>query len=183
MRITGGFHCSRKLDTPINDAVRPTSDKVRQAIFNMLQARDVLDDAVVIDAFSGTGALGLEALSRGASHSIFFDKSKESYTLTRRNIEVLKEEERTHAFLQDVTKVKEREYTIPQSSLVFLDPPYRKDLVPQAVEALLTGGWLEEGAVLVIETARDEKIQSLLINIESEKIYGDTKLMIASFVV
>ena len=179
MRITGGTHRSRKLETPKSDAVRPTSDKVRQAVFNMLNSRGAVDGAVVIDAFCGTGALGLEALSQGASFCIFFDKNKNSVDLCRANIISLKEENNSKVMMQDVTKVKPRPDDILSASLVFLDPPYRQGLVEKAVTALFEADWLEKECMFVIETAKDEILQSGLIQQSDEKIYGDTKIILA----
>lgn len=180
MRITGGIHRSRKLETPKGTAVRPTSDKVRQAVFNMLNARGAVQDAVVIDAFCGTGALGLEALSQGAGFCTFFDKNKSSVQLCKENIQSLNEEGRSAVVLQDMTKIKTRSDKYKMADLLFLDPPYHKDLIPKAVEALYNGGWLEKDALLVMEMARDEKLLCNLINISNEKIYGDTKILIGS---
>jgi 16S rRNA (guanine966-N2)-methyltransferase len=182
MRITGGIHRSRKLETPKNDAVRPTSDKVRQAIFNMLKSRGVLDGASVLDAFCGTGALGLEALSQGAEHCIFFDNNKNSIQLCKANIFSLNEENRSDVLFQDVGIVKLRPDNINPVNLVFLDPPYRKELISKSIEALHQGHWLTEDAFFVIEAAKDETITSDFIQIVNEKKYGDTKILLATLV-
>lgn len=179
MRITGGTHRSRKLETPKSDAVRPTSDKVRQAVFNMLNSRGAVGGAVVIDAFCGTGALGLEALSQGANFCTFFDKNKNSVELCRVNVAALKEEKNSKVMLQDVTKVKPRSDDLSPASLVFLDPPYRQGLVEKAVAGLYEADWLSSKCTLVIETAKDELLQSALIAHGDEKIYGDTKIILA----
>ncbi len=179
MRITGGIHRSRKLETPKGDAVRPTSDKVRQAVFNMLNSRGVLNDAVVIDAFCGTGALGLEALSQGASHCTFFDKNKSSVTLCKSNVAALKEEDRSKIILQDATKLKERSEEIRPANLVFLDPPYHQDLISKAITSLKDNNWLSKECFFVIETAKDENFICEMVEIMNEKIYGDTKIILA----
>jgi 16S rRNA (guanine966-N2)-methyltransferase len=178
MRITGGIHRSRKLETPKGAAVRPTSDKVRQAVFNMLKSRDVLADAVVVDAFCGTGALGLEALSQGAAHCIFFDSNKNSVQLCKINVEALKETERSHILFQDSTKLKMRSGDMPKADLVFLDPPYNKNLIPLAVQSLHDGDWLSDDAFFVMEVDKNEKVTSDIIHITDEKIYGDTKILL-----
>lgn len=179
MRITGGIHRSRKLETPKGDAVRPTSDKVRQAVFNMLNSRGVLQDAVVIDAFCGTGALGLEALSQGASHCTFFDKNKSSVQLCKSNVAALREEERSKIILQDATKLKQRSDNIKTASLVFLDPPYHQNLVQQSIKSLSENNWLDDDCFFVIETAKDEGVFCDNIENVNEKIYGDTKIILA----
>lgn len=180
MRIVSGIHRSRRLLTPKNNAVRPTSDKVRQAVFNMLHSRDAVHDAIVIDAFCGTGALGLEALSQGAAHCIFFDKNLESINITRQNIASLSEEERASVFVQDSTKLKERPETISPANLIFLDPPYQKNYVPKALDQLIQKKWIDENAFFVIELSKNEMFQSTLIKISSEKIYGDTKIILGA---
>lgn len=179
MRITGGLHRSRKLETPKGDAVRPTSDKVRQAVFNMLNSRGVVWDAVVIDAFCGTGALGLESLSQGAAHCTFFDKNKNSVMLCKSNIAALQEEERSKVLFQDATKLRLRPDNAKSATLVFLDPPYHQDLVPQSIKSLIENQWLEEDCFFVIETAKDESVICDNIEIVNEKIYGDTKIILA----
>ena len=146
MRITGGIHRSRTLLTPKNNAVRPTSDKIRQAVFYMLNARGLVKNAVVIDAFCGTGALGLESLSQGALHCTFFDKSKNAVALAKKNIQILNEEVRSTLILQDATTVKPCPENIKRATLVFIDPPYHKNLVVQAVEALQNKFWLANDA-------------------------------------
>lgn len=178
MRITGGTHRSRKLEAPDNDAVRPTSDKVRQAVFNMLNSRGMVQDAVVIDAFCGTGALGLEALSQGAAFCTFFDNNKNSINLCKVNIQSLKEEERSQTWICDATKPKERPEGIAPAMLVFFDPPYHKDLIPQAVDGLNRSGWLESECFFVMEMDKHEKVNSTLLEVTDEKIYGDTKILL-----
>ena len=178
MRITGGVHRSRQLETPKNNMVRPTSDKVRQAIFNMLNSRNIIQDAVVIDAFCGTGALGLEALSQGAKFSTFFDKNKNSIQICKNNIENLKEKNRSFVQLYDVTKEKSKADNIEAACLVFLDPPYHQNLISKAVSALLQGGWIKQNATLIMEMAKDETLESDWIEIKNEKIYGDTKVLL-----
>lgn len=180
MRISGGIHRSRTLFSPKSNAVRPTSDKTRQAIFNMLHARGLVQDSIVIDAFCGTGALGLETLSQGAAYAVFFDKSKDSMMLAKQNIASLKEENRSLVFLQDVTKLKERPDNIKPATLIFLDPPYHQNLVEGAIQSLAQNNWLGAEAWFVIETAKDEIINCPRINIQNEKTYGDTKIMLAS---
>jgi 16S rRNA (guanine966-N2)-methyltransferase len=180
MRIIGGIHRSRRLNTPKSDTVRPTSDKVRQAVFNMLHSRDVVTDAFVLDAFCGTGALGLEALSQGAAHCIFVDKSRESINMARENITQLGEEERTTILHQDVKKIKEKPTDMPLPSLVFLDPPYRQNLIGAALHSLSEKGWLKADCMVVIETAKNETIHFSDLQIIQEKIYGDTKIILGS---
>lgn len=182
MRIVGGTHRSRKLETPKSNMVRPTSDKVRLAVFNMLNSRGILVDAVVIDAFCGTGALGLEALSQGAKFCYFFDKNKDSLAVCKTNITSLKEEERSHIQLLDATKIKEKPEDLDPVTLIFLDPPYRQNLIPKTLESFKNSNWLAKDCFFVIEIAKEEKIHSDLIEIEAEKIYGDTKIILSQII-
>jgi 16S rRNA (guanine966-N2)-methyltransferase len=181
MRITGGDLGGRALVAPRDECVRPTSDKVRQAIFNILLHAGFapeLKGARVLDLFAGTGALGLEALSHGASFCLFVDDHAESRALIRENVEALG--------LTGVSKIWRRDATKlgPMAAgsggpfdLVFLDPPYRKDLIAPALAGLLKGGWLAEGALLVAETAEDEDIPSTDgFSLLDARAYGDTRV-------
>jgi 16S rRNA (guanine966-N2)-methyltransferase len=162
VRITGGTLRGRALAAPPDGRVRPTSDKVRQAIFNILAHNDFgigfgLEGARAADLFAGTGALGLEAISRGAAWCLFVDDSAESRALIRANVEAFG--------LTGASKIWRRDATAlgPLGAgaggpfdLVFLDPPYRKNLVVPALASLRDGGWLADNAVLIAETAADE---------------------------
>ena len=184
MRITGGTLRGRALIAPPDARVRPTSDKVRQAVFNILRHNDfgigfVLDGARACDLFAGTGALGIEALSQGAAFALFVDDSAESRALIRENIEALG--------LTGVTKIWRRDATGlgPMTTgaggpfdLVFLDPPYRKDLIAPALEALREGGWLARPALIVAETAADEHVPSTDgFELKDARVYGDTRVL------
>ncbi len=180
MRITGGRFGGRNLIAPEDGRVRPTSDKVRQAIFNILQHAAFappLEGARVADLFAGTGALGLEAASHGAGFCLFIEDAAESRALIHRNIEQLG--------LTGVTKIWRRDATklgaMTQASggpfdLVFLDPPYRRGLIAPALASLREGGWLAADAVLVVETAEDETIATERFDVLDERSYGDTRV-------
>lgn len=183
MRITGGSLRGRALVAPSDDSVRPTSDKVRQAIFNILSHHDfgdglALDGARVADLFAGTGAMGLETVSRGARFCLFVDESPESRALIRRNVEALG--------LTGATKIWRRDATdlgpMPPGAsgpfdLVFLDPPYRKNLVAPALAALVEGGWLAANALVVAETAADEPVPAREdFRLADRRQYGDTSV-------
>ncbi len=179
MRIISGTAGGRKLLTPDSDAIRPTSDKVRGAIFNSLLSKIDIKGASVIDCFCGSGALGLEALSRGAAHCTFIDNSRTSLDLAKKNAETLRFESADFVF-SDATKIK----TPPQqrAMLAFLDPPYNKSLVVPALAALHAGSWLHKGSVIVIETEKNFKdtvppeFQPL-----DEKFYGETRVLFLRF--
>jgi len=183
LRITGGQFRGRALAEPPDNRVRPTSDKVRQAIFNILAHNDFgfeLAGAKVIDVFAGTGALGLEALSRGAGFALFVDDNAESRALIRRNVEALN--------LTGVSKIWRRDAADMGPlgagaggpfNLVFLDAPYRKGLTERALASLAAGFWLAPGALAVAETAADETAATpdgfTLLDTRS---YGETALYI-----
>jgi 16S rRNA (guanine966-N2)-methyltransferase len=183
MRVTGGTLGGRNLATPRDESVRPTADKVRQAVFNILAHNDfgigfTLDGARVADIFAGTGALGIEALSRGASYCLFVDDSAESRGLIRENVEAFG--------LTGVSKIWRRDATSlgPMSAgsggpfdLVLLDPPYRKNLIEPALKSLHAGGWLSPNAVIVAELAEDEPVSSAEdFAVRDERTYGDTRV-------
>jgi 16S rRNA (guanine966-N2)-methyltransferase len=183
MRITGGTLRGRNLHAPDDTRVRPTSDKARQAIFNILAHNDfgvTLEGARVADIFAGTGALGIEAISHGASFCLFVDDSAESRALIRANVEALN--------LTGVTKIWRRDATnlgpINTGSggpfdLVFLDPPYRKNLIAPALTSLRDGGWLAEKALLIAETAADENFAPPEgFEIADTRHYGETAVII-----
>lgn len=177
MRICGGQFRGRKLHTPHNDDIRPTSDKVRQALFNMLDGRGFVQNAVVMDAFCGTGALGLEALSRNASRAIFIDKDRRSVKVCAQNIDLLKVGDVSRTIVQDSTAIKPNNDS-GLVDLVFLDPPYNKGMIPLALSALEGGGWLADDAVVVLESERDFTFDRGGYTQIQEKIYKDTKIMI-----
>ena len=182
MRITGGQFRGRALAEPPDNRVRPTSDKVRQAIFNILAHNDfgfALDGAKVIDLFAGTGALGLEALSRGASFCMFVDDSAESRALIRRNVETLN--------LTGASKIWRRDARDlgPLGAgaggpfdLAFLDAPYAKEVTAPALASLRAGGWLKDGAIVIAETGDDEALAAEGFVLRDTRNYGETAVHI-----
>ena len=152
MRIVGGKHRGRALKSPSSLATRPTSDRLREALFNVLAHAygDAASEARVLDLFAGTGALGLEALSRGAAFVLFVEDAVEPRALIRENIEALGLTGPTRIFRRDATKLG----PCPAGEaygLVFCDPPYGKGLAEAALAGLRDGGWLRPGALLVVE--------------------------------
>ena len=150
MRIISGIYGGRRLQSPKDSSVRPTSDKVRGSIFNILRWMDCLKNARVLDVFCGTGALGLEALSQGAAHCSFVDKAQSSIDLARRNADSLGALEACTFLRQDGVRVSAR----GPFDAVFCDPPYGKGLIPQALAQLHGRGVLAIGAVLVVEAEK-----------------------------
>ena len=181
MRIVAGRFKGRALKAPPDARLRPTSDKVRQAVFNILEHRDLtdgfaLENARVVDLFAGTGALGLEALSRGARYCLFIDDAAESRALIRDNVEALGLTGASKIWRRDATKLGPLD-TLAPFDLAFLDPPYRKGLLAPALEELASGGWLKAGALAVVEMAEDETIPTVAgFAILDDRIYGDTRV-------
>ncbi len=158
MRIVGGDWRGRALAAPAGTATRPTADRVRQALFDMLLhapwgGRAAVRDASVLDAFAGTGALGLEALSRGAGHAAFFERDRAALAALRANIATCGAETCTRVIAADALTPPP---ALSACSLVFLDPPYGQGLASRGLVALAAAGWIAPGALIVAETARDE---------------------------
>jgi len=154
MRIVGGKLRSRPLAGPKSDAVRPTSDRLREALFNILTHSygDPVTGARVLDLFAGTGALGIEAISRGAAYALFVDEGVEARALLRDNVEALGLGGVTRIFRRDATKLGPA-HPLEPFSLMFLDPPYGKGMAERALSAARAGGWLKPQALIVVEEA------------------------------
>ena len=157
MRIVSGSLRGRALAPPKNDATRPTSDRVRESIFNILAhgaASMDLTGTRVIDLFAGTGALGLEAISRGAAFALFVEDDPGARAAIRENIENFHLTGQTKIFRRDATALGDSAQH-GQFDLAFLDPPYDKGLAVRALTALASGNWLAPGATIVLEDRRD----------------------------
>jgi 16S rRNA (guanine966-N2)-methyltransferase len=172
----------RRLVTPEDVRVRPTSDRTRQAIFNMLQHKDFgigfeLAGAAVADLFAGTGALGTEALSHGARWCLLVDDSADSRGIQRENVEALGLTGATRIWRRDATDLGPISPAAGGPfNLVFLDPPYRKDLIPKALASLKIGGWLAPKALLVAESNANEEIDLSGFILLDERDYGETRV-------
>lgn len=177
MRIIGGAARGRQLKTPVGQDIRPTSDKVRLAIFNALFSRGGIVDAVVMDVFCGTGALGLEALSQGAQTAYFFDMSRESLSLAKENAAALGFSGQSHFAQKDATKLGVKPAADLPATHIFLDPPYRKNLIHPTVEALKSGNWLAEDAIIIIETEKEAAPIEGFGTITFDKTYGETRVI------
>ena len=160
MRVVGGKFRGRAIAAPRHDGLRPTSDRVRESVFNILEhgiADFELEGARVIDLFAGTGALGIEAVSRGAAYALFVEDAAEARALIRTNVEALGLTGATRIFRRDAADLGPVG-TMAPFSLAFLDPPYGKGLGEAALVALRDGGWLTPGAVVVLEERADEEV-------------------------
>lgn len=177
MRIITGKARGLKLVTPKNYLVRPTADRVKEALFNIIQSR--IPGSTVLDAFAGTGNLGLEAWSRGADKVFYFDKSRESLKLVKANVEKARAAEAVTLIHTDAVNglammVQQKR----QFDVIFSDPPYDKGLNQKVVEALEKWPVLKEGGLLVLEHSLAEEPRDYVpegLDIRSEK-YGDTKI-------
>jgi 16S rRNA (guanine966-N2)-methyltransferase len=176
VRIVGGNLGGRVLRAPAGAATRPTSEKVREAVFNILgNLLGPVDGSHVLDLFAGTGALGLEALSRGAAHATFVDSARSAVAAIRGNLRALGVEDRATVVAGDAVVSAGRHAPAAPWRLVFVDPPYRSDLASRAVAAL-PAEHLAAGAVIVIEhdrhNAPPDQLGSLLRT--DQRRYGDT---------
>jgi 16S rRNA (guanine966-N2)-methyltransferase len=183
LKIVGGKHRGRAIATPEGEKTRPTSSRAREALFNILihanwsdDGTSPLIDARVLDAFAGSGALGLEALSRGAAHATFLDSDPTAIKLIGANVAKLGETATVKVIRADVTHP-------PPSregcELAFLDPPYRSGLAAPALTALAEAGWLKPGALATVELANDEDlITPPRFEAIDERRYGAAKIVI-----
>jgi 16S rRNA (guanine966-N2)-methyltransferase len=179
MRIVGGQHRGRALATPRGRDIRPTSDRLRESLFNILVHAygDPVTGARVLDLFAGTGALGLEAMSRGAAFALFVDEGAEARALIRENVTTLGLGGTTKIFRRDAAKLGAA-HPIEPFSLVFLDPPYGRGLAEQALVSARIGGWLAPDALIVVEEASDSGFATPDGFTELERRrYDDTELV------
>ncbi len=201
MRIIAGRHRGARLASPAGRAIRPTSDRVREALFNILahglpapgsdgaegagegsSPAFTLEGARVLDLFAGTGAMGLEALSRGAAFALFVETSAEARGLIRRNIEALGLTGAARIFRRDATRLGPIGRMAP-FDLVFCDPPYGAGLGERALAAAVAGGWLAPGAIVIweesAEAGADIALPEGLAEID-RRVWGDTQAIIAA---
>jgi 16S rRNA (guanine966-N2)-methyltransferase len=152
MRVVGGRLRGRTLAAPRSQAIRPTADRLREALFNVLAHAygDPITGARVLDLFAGTGALGIEALSRGAAFALFIDDGAKARALLRENVSALGLGGTSRIFRRDATKLGPV-HPLEPFSLAFLDPPYGHGLAEQALASARTGRWLTPGALIVVE--------------------------------
>ena len=158
MRVVGGRLRSRPIAGPTGDGLRPTSDRLREALFNILMHAygDPVSGARVLDLFAGTGALGIEAISRGAAYALFVDEGVEARALLRENTETLGLGGVTRIFRRDATRLGPA-HPLEPFSLALLDPPYGKGLAEKALASARAGGWLKPQALVVVEEAADAR--------------------------
>jgi 16S rRNA (guanine966-N2)-methyltransferase len=183
MRIVAGRHRGRRLHLPRDGQIRPTSDRAREAVFNVLAHNllgpgetPTITDQRVLDAFAGTGALGLEALSRGAAFATFLERDRGSLAVLEDNIRTLGESERTRILRADALSPPRATET---ATLAFLDPPYGAGLAARALAALANAGWFADDALVIVELAKADTFAAppgfLAID---ERTYGQTRIVL-----
>ena len=155
MRIVGGRLRGRALAAPKSQGIRPTADRLRESVFNILihAYGDPITGARVLDLVAGPGALGIEAISRGAGFALFVDNGTEARALLRNNVEALGLGGVTKVFRRDATNLGPA-HPVEPFSLAFLDPPYGKGLAEKSLASLRDGGWLTKEALVVVEEAK-----------------------------
>ncbi|MEX2409522.1 MAG: 16S rRNA (guanine(966)-N(2))-methyltransferase RsmD [Rhodovibrionaceae bacterium] len=182
MRIVAGKYRGRRLSAPDGTATRPSSDRTRESLFNILEAGklgggglSLLPGARVLDAFAGTGALGLEALSRGAADVTFVENFTPALNALKRNLANLEAEDRCHLIEGDVLRLARAPAA---HGIALLDPPYNQGLAEPALLRLAEGGWLAEGAIVAVELMKSEDFTAPAgFAALDERIYGMAKLI------
>ena len=183
MRVIGGRFKGMALVSPQSDAIRPSTDRLRETVFNILAHGfgDPAQDARVLDLFAGTGALGIEALSRGARSALFVDTSAQARALIRRNLDA--------AGIMGLARISKRDATHlgPAGAqggftLGFLDPPYGKGLAERALPSLGRGGWLAPDALIVTEERASAEIDiGAAFTLEDRRDIGDSQILFLRF--
>ena len=180
MRIVGGRLKGRVLATPGSRDIRPTSERLREAMFDILEHRypGRIENRRVIDCFAGSGALAIEALSRGARFALLIDNGTEARALLRANVEALSLGGVTRIWRADATKLGDAPAGGP-FALAFIDPPYERGLAEPTLAALVAGGWLEPDALCVVEEAAKAEVTAPrgLVMID-QRTYGDTRIAV-----
>ncbi|MGF6155520.1 16S rRNA (guanine966-N2)-methyltransferase [Ensifer sp. KUDG1] len=178
MRIVGGEFRGRSLATPKSNDIRPTTDRTRESLFNILSHSypEALDGTRALDLFAGTGAVGIEALSRGCRQALFVEQSVEGRGLLQTNIETLALQGRAKVFRRDATSLG-GVGTMEPFHLVFADPPYAKGLGEKALESAAVGNWLVPGALVILEERADVQPAPVAVfeNLDV-RVFGDTRM-------
>ena len=178
MRIVGGKFRGRTLNAPKSQAIRPTSDRIRESLFNVISHNymENLDNARVLDLFAGTGALGIEALSRGARFALFIENSIEGRGLLRQNIEKFALQGHSKVFRRDASNLGSIG-KMPVFDLVFTDPPYGQGYGEKAAAELVSGHWLSPSALLILEESKESAPEKLPgFELLETKSYAGTKI-------
>lgn len=179
MRVISGTAKGSSLYSLEGDTTRPTLDRVKEALFNILQ-KDIRE-AIVLDLFSGSGALGIEALSRGANKTVFCDKSNNAIEMIQKNLEKTHLREKSEIITKDYKKALQDFEGKYQFDLIFIDPPYEADIAIEAVARICSLNLLKEQGIMVLETDNEErelnKLNKLNVNVYDLRKYGRIKLI------
>lgn len=180
MRIIAGQYKGRKLTPPVGKDIRPTSDRTRESVFNLLMhgayAGEAIIDQHVMDLCCGTGAMGLEALSRGARKATFVDSDKRSLELAKQNVLHCGATTAAHFMQANASALPAAKEAV---ALVVMDAPYDQHILPAAFASLNAGGWLEDGTLIVAEQARSTAVPTLVgAELVDERDYGKTKVLV-----
>jgi len=179
MRIDAGSHRGVKLVSQDGLDTRPTADRARQAVFNILMnTYDAVRDAKVLDVFAGSGAMGLEALSRGAERASFIESDRAAAEAIKKNIAACREQPRAQLFINDALKPPRVAANWGPCALVFLDPPYGKNLLVPALKALRETGWLAPEALLVAEMNRKDAFAVDGFDVLDDREYGKARFVL-----
>ena len=182
MRIVGGNKKNHRLASPDGQQLRPTSDRVRESIFDMLQhskyVTNNIPEAIVVDLFAGTGALGLEALSRGAKHLTAVERDPTACKIFENNVNILNYEKSVTLLRHDATQLP---LAKGACDLVFIDPPYHLGLITPALISLRDNNWLKNNSTLVLETSSKQSVTlPTEFKILCHRTYGSTSIRILS---
>lgn len=173
MRIIAGAWRGRRIETPAGASTRPTADRVRETLFSMLTSRlGSFDDLRVADLFAGSGALGLEALSRGAAHATFVDRDAKAVAAIRANADKLGAADQVRVLAGSALSLPASE----PFDLILADPPYAPGSGSQAAGAVMAAGWLAPGGLLAVETARNEPVAADGLELIAERQVGKARL-------
>lgn len=179
MRIISGKFRGRSLYTPHDLHTRPTSDRVRESIFNVLENGLSIKwtGLHILDLYAGTGALGIEALSRGASFCLFIDQHSHAIDIVKRNASLFPH---TTIWQEDAVHLKVNPYS--PFDVIFLDPPYKKNLVPSTLQNLLSSNYLKNECCIIIEISNKEEVNLMnSFEVLKEKTYGNTKIIFVQY--
>lgn len=175
MRIIAGKYRSRRLQLPTEKYTRPTGSRVRESLFSMLVSRMSFSGTRVLDAFAGSGALGLEALSRGAAHVTFVEQNRSVYQVLQHNVKSIASPDEYKLILSDLLKVKLAE----PFGLIFLDPPYHNNLYDSSLQSIVDQNWLSPNGIIAVETPNNVELNLPLgVDMVIERAYGKSKLIL-----
>ena len=180
MRVISGSAKGRRLLTPKHDRIRPTADRVKESLFNILAVQlGSFSGRRVLDVFAGTGNLGIEALSRGAADAVFIDEDRDAAALVEKNLALTGFSDRGNVVRREaLSALKKLDHSSGPFGLVFIDPPYRQGICVQVLEVLASSALIDETSVVVAETAAKEELPSRFGRLEQfdMRVYGDTAI-------